>query len=129
MTNFDSREGMSSNDNYNLSIFTFYSVQDIVVSELICRSAKHLFTSYVQGVDMMNLSASICHFLNCLLSSCATPHTPLSPDDVRPFTFNVFFNLNCVVTVHDDDDDDDEFLRICSCPRRITNAVIVGVAR
>ncbi|KAG1650869.1 Clustered mitochondria [Nymphon striatum] len=55
---------------------------EIAVSELICRSVKHLFTSYIQGVDMMNLSAAISHFLNCLLSSCVAPHSPLSPDEL-----------------------------------------------
>merc|ERR1719188_2039625 len=48
-------------------------VHTIAVSELVMRSAKHLFTLFLQGMDMLSLSCSISHFLNCLLSSCPTP--------------------------------------------------------
>ncbi|XP_060521182.1 clustered mitochondria protein homolog [Cylas formicarius] len=41
----------------------------IAVSELILRSAKHLFTTYLQGCEMINLSVAISHFLNCFLYS------------------------------------------------------------
>ncbi|XP_057657964.1 clustered mitochondria protein homolog isoform X1 [Diorhabda carinulata] len=41
----------------------------IAVSELILRSAKHIFTTYLQGCEMMNLSVAIAHFLNCFLYS------------------------------------------------------------
>ncbi|CAG9863368.1 unnamed protein product [Phyllotreta striolata] len=41
----------------------------ISVSELILRSAKHIFTIYLQGCEMMNLSVAIAHFLNCFLYS------------------------------------------------------------
>lgn len=45
----------------------------IGVSELIVRAAKHLFTTYMQGVEMMGLSAAIAHFLNCFLGSNPSP--------------------------------------------------------
>lgn len=45
----------------------------IGVSELVVRAAKHLFTSYMQGVEMMNLSAAIAHFLNCFVGSNPSP--------------------------------------------------------
>ena len=45
----------------------------IGVSELVVRAAKHLFTSYMQGVEMMNLSAAIAHFLNCFVGSDPSP--------------------------------------------------------
>ena len=48
-------------------------VYAIGVSELIVRAAKHLFTSYMQGVEMMGLSAAIDHFLNCFLGSNPSP--------------------------------------------------------
>ena len=48
-------------------------VYAIGVPELIVRAAKHLFTSYMQGVDMMGLSAAIAHFLNCFLGSNPSP--------------------------------------------------------
>lgn len=44
-------------------------MQNIVVTELVCRSAKHLFTAYIQSVEVVYLSTAIAHFLNCLLSS------------------------------------------------------------
>ncbi|XP_015794639.1 clustered mitochondria protein homolog [Tetranychus urticae] len=45
-------------------------LQTIVVTDLLCRSAKHIYTSYLQEVDMMNAASAIAHFLNCFLSSC-----------------------------------------------------------
>jgi protein TIF31 len=58
-------------------------VHSIAVSELICRSAKHLFTAYMQNVELMSLSAAISHFLNCFLSACQTTHTPQGLDEVH----------------------------------------------
>ncbi|CAH0548149.1 unnamed protein product [Brassicogethes aeneus] len=46
-------------------------LHSIAVAELILRSAKHIFTIYLQGCEMMNLSVAISHFLNCLLFSGA----------------------------------------------------------
>jgi len=45
----------------------------IGVSELIVRAAKHIFTSYMQSVEMMGLSAAIAHFLNCFFGSNTSP--------------------------------------------------------
>uniref|UniRef100_H3DFC0 Clustered mitochondria homolog n=1 Tax=Tetraodon nigroviridis TaxID=99883 RepID=H3DFC0_TETNG len=44
-------------------------VQRISLSEIIIRSAKHIFRSFLQGVDPAALSAAVSHFLNCFLSS------------------------------------------------------------
>lgn len=44
-------------------------LHSIAVAELILRSAKHIFTTYLQGCEMMNLSVAIAHFLNCFLYS------------------------------------------------------------
>jgi len=57
-------------------------VHTIAVSELVMRSAKHLFTLFLQGMDMLSLSCSISHFLNCLLSSCPTPSCTV-PDQIH----------------------------------------------
>jgi len=57
-------------------------VHTIAVSELVMRSAKHLFTLFLQGMDMLSLSSSISHFLNCLLSSCPTPSCTV-PDQIH----------------------------------------------
>jgi len=57
-------------------------VHTIAVSELVIRSAKHLFTLFLQGMDMLSLSSSISHFLNCLLSSCPTPACTV-PDQIH----------------------------------------------
>ncbi|KAJ8927906.1 hypothetical protein NQ314_019536 [Rhamnusium bicolor] len=55
-------------------------LHSIAVSELLLRSAKHIFTVYLQGCDMMNLSVAIAHFLNCFLYSGAVVN-PLQGQD------------------------------------------------
>ncbi|XP_019646711.1 PREDICTED: clustered mitochondria protein homolog isoform X1 [Branchiostoma belcheri] len=55
-------------------------IHRISVSEMICRAAKHQFKSYMQGVEMLCLSAAVSHFLNCLLSTFSNPH-PQLPED------------------------------------------------
>merc|ERR1719435_276650 len=57
-------------------------VHVLAVSELVMRSAKHLLTHYLQGMDMLSLACSVSHFLNCLLSSCPTPTTTV-PDQIH----------------------------------------------
>ncbi|XP_012056123.1 PREDICTED: clustered mitochondria protein homolog isoform X2 [Atta cephalotes] len=58
----------------------------IAVSELILRSAKHIFTSYMQGTDLMNLSAAVSHFLNCLLSSAQIIHPQQNLEELQSKT-------------------------------------------
>lgn len=48
----------------------------IAVSELITRAAKHLFTYYIQNTDMMSMSLSISHFLNCFFTTTPTIQPP-----------------------------------------------------
>uniref|UniRef100_A0A8C2K0V7 Clustered mitochondria protein homolog n=1 Tax=Cyprinus carpio TaxID=7962 RepID=A0A8C2K0V7_CYPCA len=50
----------------------------IGIGELITRCAKHIFKTYLQGVELSALSAAVSHFLNCLLSSFpdAVAHLP-----------------------------------------------------
>ncbi|KAL0973150.1 hypothetical protein UPYG_G00199620 [Umbra pygmaea] len=50
----------------------------IGISELITRCAKHIFKSYLQGVELSALSAAVSHFLNCFLSAFpdAVAHLP-----------------------------------------------------
>ena len=43
-------------------------IHAIAVSEAITRSAKHIFTQFMQNLDMTCLSAAVAHFLNCFLS-------------------------------------------------------------
>ncbi|KAF6204441.1 hypothetical protein GE061_002782 [Apolygus lucorum] len=57
-------------------------LHSIAVSELITRSAKHLFNTYMQNTEMMSLSAAISHFLNCFLSSCQAHHPQQVSDEV-----------------------------------------------
>lgn len=52
----------------------------IVASELVTRAAKHLFSLYIQGVEMMCLSSAVCHFLNCFFSSCTSLPSPSSDE-------------------------------------------------
>ncbi|KAK3589135.1 hypothetical protein CHS0354_017102 [Potamilus streckersoni] len=58
-------------------------VHSIAVGELICRAAKHLYKVYMQGVDMMGLSAAISHFLNCFLGSFGSPHTQVVAEELK----------------------------------------------
>jgi protein TIF31 len=37
----------------------------------------------LKGVEMMALSCAISHFLNCLLSSCQSPHSPYGDEDLQ----------------------------------------------
>ena len=62
--------------------------QDIVIAELISRAAKHLFKSFMQGVDMMSLSSAVSHFLNCYLGSFPSPHAQVTAEEVR-FTIDL----------------------------------------
>ncbi|XP_066588334.1 clustered mitochondria protein homolog [Prorops nasuta] len=58
----------------------------IAVSELLLRSAKHIFTSYMQGTELMSLSAAISHFLNCLLSSVQIIHPQQNLEELQSKT-------------------------------------------
>ncbi|XP_011691675.1 PREDICTED: clustered mitochondria protein homolog isoform X1 [Wasmannia auropunctata] len=58
----------------------------IAVSELILRSAKHIFTSYMQGTELMSLSAAVSHFLNCLLSSAQIIHPQQNLEELQSKT-------------------------------------------
>ncbi|XP_011646546.1 clustered mitochondria protein homolog [Pogonomyrmex barbatus] len=58
----------------------------IAVSELILRSAKHVFTSYMQGTELMSLSAAVSHFLNCLLSSAQIIHPQQNLEELQSKT-------------------------------------------
>lgn len=56
-------------------------IHSIAVSEVLVRSSKHLFTTYMQGLEMTHLGVAIAHFLNCFLSSCPTV-TPVLSDEL-----------------------------------------------
>ncbi|XP_034744989.1 clustered mitochondria protein homolog isoform X2 [Etheostoma cragini] len=44
-------------------------IKRISISEVIIRSAKHIFRTYLQDVEPAAFSAAVSHFLNCFLSS------------------------------------------------------------
>lgn len=56
-------------------------LHSICVSSLIMRSTKHLYKAFMQGVDMMNLSPAVSHFLNCFLGSYPSPYTQVATDE------------------------------------------------
>lgn len=58
-------------------------LHSIAVAELILRSAKHIFTVYLQGCEMMNLSVAIAHFLNCFLYSGVLPNPLQNVDEFQ----------------------------------------------
>ena len=60
-------------------------IHSIAVSEVIIRSTKHLFTNFMQGLEMIHLSVGIAHFLNCFLSSNASITVVLS-DELKSTT-------------------------------------------
>ncbi|RWS13928.1 hypothetical protein B4U79_14102 [Dinothrombium tinctorium] len=55
----------------------------IVITELICRSAKHVFTNYIQNIEMTNLASGISHFLNCFLSTCQVSSFTAQNDELQ----------------------------------------------
>ncbi|XP_063153180.1 clustered mitochondria protein homolog [Candoia aspera] len=57
-------------------------IYKIGITELITRSAKHIFKIYLQGVELSGLSAAISHFLNCFLSSFPNPVGHLPADEL-----------------------------------------------
>ncbi|XP_067010907.2 clustered mitochondria protein homolog [Anabrus simplex] len=59
---------------------------NIAVGELITRSAKHVFTTYMQSTELMSLSSAVSHFLNCLLSACQVPHPQQGTDELQSKT-------------------------------------------
>ncbi|XP_057695489.1 clustered mitochondria protein homolog isoform X1 [Corythoichthys intestinalis] len=54
----------------------------IGIIELITRCAKHIFKTYLQGVELSALSAAVSHFLNCFLSSFPDAVTHLPADEL-----------------------------------------------
>lgn len=58
-------------------------LHSIAVSELLLRAAKHIFTVYLQGCEMMNLSIAIAHFLNSFLYSGPVTNPLQGVDEVR----------------------------------------------
>ncbi|XP_078278905.1 clustered mitochondria protein homolog isoform X1 [Rhinoraja longicauda] len=57
-------------------------IHKLGIMELITRSAKHIFKTYLQGVELSGLSAAISHFLNCFLSSFPNPIAHLPTDEL-----------------------------------------------
>ncbi|CAF1346965.1 unnamed protein product, partial [Adineta steineri] len=59
---------------------------EIVVTEILCRSAKHVFRTYSQSVPIHLLSFSISHFLNCFLTLISSPVTDYTFDELSSST-------------------------------------------
>ncbi|XP_075052869.1 clustered mitochondria protein homolog isoform X2 [Mixophyes fleayi] len=57
-------------------------VYKILIGEVITRSAKHIFKTYLQGVELSGLSAAISHFLNAFLSSFPNSVAHLPADEL-----------------------------------------------
>ncbi|XP_027003633.1 clustered mitochondria protein homolog isoform X2 [Tachysurus fulvidraco] len=54
----------------------------IGITELITRCTKHIFKTYLQGVELSALSAAVSHFLNCFLSSFPESVAHLPADEL-----------------------------------------------
>ncbi|CAF3862709.1 unnamed protein product, partial [Rotaria sordida] len=61
-------------------------IYEIVVTEILCRSAKHVFRTYLQSVPIHLLSYSISHFLNCFLTIILLPTTDYTFDELASLT-------------------------------------------
>ncbi|CAH8454168.1 unnamed protein product [Heterobilharzia americana] len=59
----------------------------MAISEVLLRSAKHIFKTYLQDVDPMLLSVGVAHFLNCFLTACPNL-TPLLGIDEQVLKLN-----------------------------------------
>lgn len=62
---------------------TLEYLHQIAVQELVLRATKHIYYTYMQNTDMMNLSAAISHFLNCFLTSGAVSVPSLGSDELQ----------------------------------------------
>lgn len=51
-------------------------VHGIAVCELVCRSAKHVFATYLQGVETCHLALAMSYFLNCFLGAAPSVAAP-----------------------------------------------------
>ncbi|XP_059609117.1 clustered mitochondria protein homolog isoform X2 [Phlebotomus argentipes] len=58
-------------------------LHSIAVSELILRSAKHIFTAYMQNCEMMSMALAISHFLNCFLASGVVANPLVGLDELQ----------------------------------------------
>lgn len=58
-------------------------LHSIAVGELVLRSAKHIFTAYLQSCEMMNLSVAVAHFLNCFFYSGLVAPNQLQNDEFQ----------------------------------------------
>lgn len=53
----------------------------IVIGDILMRSAKHVFVSFIQNVEPLCLSAGLSHFLNCLLAPQAVVENAMAHAD------------------------------------------------
>ncbi|CAF4107604.1 unnamed protein product [Rotaria sp. Silwood2] len=61
-------------------------IYEIVVTEILCRSAKHAFRTYLQSVPIHLLSYSISHFLNCFLTIISSSTMDYTFDELTSAT-------------------------------------------
>jgi len=59
---------------------------EITVTEILCRSAKHVFRHYIQSVPTHLLSFSISHFLNCFLTMVSSASAEHLADELTSST-------------------------------------------
>ncbi len=74
--------------------FLAFCAQIICLGELVSRSVKHLFKTYMQGVELTSLSAAISHFLNCYLGSFPAPHANINTEVVRIFCYDNYGHMH-----------------------------------
>ena len=58
---------------------------------MVIHAVKHLFKTYIQGVSMVSLAATVSHYLNCFLSSFPNPQAPEADDEMNNGHILIFF--------------------------------------
>ncbi|CAF4466700.1 unnamed protein product, partial [Rotaria sp. Silwood2] len=71
-------------------------IYEIVVTEILCRSAKHAFRTYLQSVPIHLLSYSISHFLNCFLTIISSSTMDYTFDELTSATTQSTNNISNV---------------------------------
>lgn len=85
----------------------------ICSTEILCRSAKHIYRSYLQRVPAANIAAAVSHFLNCFLSSSTEPSTSATDDISHPVRKSRYMKRK--KQLNNSSKDNDNWTQLSSC--------------
>lgn len=72
-------------------------LHSIAVGEVILRGFKHIFTTYLQSTELMNISVAVAHFLNCFLYSGVVNNPVQASENCVSATLALSFHLNIFI--------------------------------